>query len=87
MKYHDNQDARTGDALTVGTFGTCRITGMRDFNAFSTITGGIKGGNVFTCIVKLPDGETVRGIGSTLESAEDTAWYGVAITLRDAATV
>ena len=30
MKYHDNQDARKGDTFTVGTFGTCRITELRD---------------------------------------------------------
>lgn len=58
----------------------------RDFKALSTITGGIRGGNVFTCAVLLPDGETVKGLGTTLEKAEDTAWYAVKITLREAAT-
>ena len=59
----------------------------RDFKATSTRTGGIKGGSVFTCEVVLPDGESVKGIGSTLEKAEDTAWHAIKITLRDAATV
>lgn len=58
----------------------------REFKAVSTLTGGVKGGSVFTCTVTLPDGETVKGIGSTLEKAEDTAWHGVAITLRDLQT-
>ena len=58
----------------------------RDFKATSTITGGVKGGNVFTCAVTLPDGEMVKGLGSTLENAEDTAWHGVKITLREAVT-
>jgi len=30
MKYYDNQDARTGDTFTLGTFGTCRITELQD---------------------------------------------------------
>ncbi len=38
---------------------------------------------VYTCEVVLPDGETIKGYGSTLESAEDTAWHGALITLRD----
>lgn len=58
----------------------------RDFKATSTRTGGTKGGNVFTCEVVLPGGETLKGIGSTLEKAEDTAWYAVKITLRETAT-
>lgn len=38
---------------------------------------------VFTCQVILADGDAVTAYGTTLESAEDTAWCGVAITLRD----
>jgi len=38
---------------------------------------------VFTCEVVLPCGETIKGYGPSLESAEDTAWHGALITLRD----
>lgn len=54
----------------------------RDFPGSKTVTHGK--GNVFTCAVTLSGGDTVTGYGTTLESAEDTAWHGVKITLRDA---
>lgn len=54
----------------------------RDFPGTATRTYGHPG--YYICEVEMPDGETVRGIGSTLENAEDTAWHGVKITLRDA---
>lgn len=41
----------------------------------------------YTCEVIMPDGEILKGLGTTLESAEDTAWYAVKITLRETITV
>ena len=46
-----------------------------------TITRG--SGNVYSCKVSLASGEEITGWGSTLQNAEDTAWHGVKITLRD----
>lgn len=54
----------------------------RDYPGASFATGGRD--NFFTCVVTLTDGTVVKGISATLEGAEDTAWHGVAITLRDA---
>lgn len=45
-----------------------------------TVTRG--SGNVYTCQVTLKDGQKVTGYGSSLASAEDTAFHGVIITLR-----
>lgn len=53
----------------------------RDFGATETRCSGPKGGNVFTCVATLPDGEKITGYGSTMEIAEDTAWHGVKIHL------
>ena len=39
-------------------------------------------GNFYTCEVIFQNGETLKGIGSTLENAEDTAWYAVKINKR-----
>jgi hypothetical protein len=53
----------------------------RDFPGVQTRTFGRD--KFYTCEAIFPDGETVTGIGSTLESAEDTAWHAVKITLRE----
>lgn len=53
----------------------------KDFGITKTETRGKE--NVFTCVATLTDGEEVKGYGTTLANAEDTAWYGVRITLRD----
>lgn len=52
----------------------------RDFPGTSTRTFGMR--NCYTCEVKLADGSEVKGMGTTLESAEDTAWH----TLRETVT-
>ena len=57
----------------------------RDFPGTQTRTFGR--GGFYTCEVELPEGGEVKGIGSTLESAEDTAWYAVKITRREAAAL
>lgn len=38
---------------------------------------------VFACEVEFPDGITIKGYGQTLESSEDTAFYGAVITMRE----
>ncbi len=58
----------------------------RDFPGASVVTDGKPG--LYTCRVTFPRPsgvglEQVTGYGSTLASAEDTAWHGVAITLRE----
>jgi len=50
------------------------------FNA-KTITKGA--GNVFSCGVFIDGEKLCDGLGSTLENAEDTAYYAAKISLRD----
>lgn len=57
----------------------------RDFPGTQTRTFGRD--NFYTCEVELPDGREVKGLGTTLEGAEDTAWHAVKITLRNPAPV
>lgn len=52
----------------------------QDFPGCKTVSSGIE--PAITCTVTLPGGDTIHGIGSTLESAEDTAWHGARITLN-----
>ncbi len=50
------------------------------FEGAQTVTSG--GPTVWKSKVTLSNGETLTGWGSSLESAEDTAFYGSVITLR-----
>lgn len=53
----------------------------RDYPGTSPVTRGQ--GNVYTCHVSLPGGDYVIGMGTTLASAEDTAWHAVKFTLQN----
>lgn len=53
----------------------------QDFGITKTVTSGKE--DLYTCVATLADGEKVTGYGTTLENAEDTAWHGVMITLKD----
>ena len=53
----------------------------RDFPGTKTETRGKAG--LYTCKATRDDIGEIVGYGCTLAGAEDTAWYGVKITLRD----
>lgn len=57
-----------------------------DFDGTTTVTRGERGnsGEVWTCDVSGgPLRAPIRGLGSSIFHAEDAAWHGVLITLRE----